>query len=173
MASSLHICFSSTGTLFSDMTILTRPVRYAAQGSLVTTRKRGTVLKSWTAPTHAGEAGYSCANYDKVARCLRQLPSPSNIRTHTATSSMISRLREIGFSQKIALPALAAATIWPACWSVGEQITTASTSGSLISYYRAGKTKRKDEGTSRRKQTRVCDGTCHLLPLPQNHQGIQ
>lgn len=46
---------------------------------------------------------------------------------------MISRLREMGFSQKIILPALAAAMICPACWSVGEQITTASTSGSVIS----------------------------------------
>lgn len=71
------------------------------------------------------------------------------------TSSMISRLREMGFSQKIIFPALAAAMICPACWSVGEQITTASTSASLMSYHReANKARRitnktkpsKDEG---------------------------
>lgn len=58
------------------------------------------------------------------------------IELYLHTSSMISRLREMGFSQKIALPAFAAAMICPACWSVGEQMTTASTSGSLMSCVR-------------------------------------
>ncbi len=58
----------------------------------------------------------------------------TRMRRHVLhTSSMISRLREMGFSQKIIFPALAAAMICPACWSVGEQITTASTSASLMS----------------------------------------
>lgn len=61
--------------------------------------------------------------------------APHTLAIIISTSSMISRLSEMGFSQKMALPALAAAMIWPACWSVGEQITTASTSGSLMSCY--------------------------------------
>jgi hypothetical protein len=57
-------------------------------------------------------------------------PASSTAASARSTSASSS---EIGFSQKIALPARAAATIRSVCVSVLEQIATASTSASRSS----------------------------------------
>src|SRR4051794_21282660 len=89
-------------------------------------------------PAATAAATASCAGSKRRLKPIwNGTPAASTAASARSTSA---RSSDTGFSQKIALPAPAAATISSACVSVGEQMATASTSGALSSSSRSAAT---------------------------------
>ncbi len=84
-----------------------------------------------TVPSATAAATAACAGSNRRLKPIwNGTPAAS---TAASAASTVARSSDTGFSQKIALPALAAATICGAWKPVGVQIATASTSAAAIS----------------------------------------
>ena len=90
-----------------------------------------TICGSPISPSATARATAACAGSKRRLKPIwNGTPAASTAASARSTSA---RSSDTGFSQKIALPASAAATIRSACVSVEVQIATASTSGAASS----------------------------------------